>query len=229
MGAPRRLTVDDRDDAPFDWMPDNTTILLTSTRNGAVHIFKQRLDGDVAEPFVTGPGSQYVARVTSDGRWVLYMELLLPQGVRIMRVPLTGGTPEFVVDRALGDLQCAAHGRCILAQVKDGASIISSLDPVLGRGIELARFPAAAGSTTHVLPNGDAFAYVVPQDMGPLNVVRVISFTGKPAQDIVVQQATKLLALDWLPSDSGFLTTDHGNLAIDVSSEHANVWMVSGF
>jgi DNA-binding winged helix-turn-helix (wHTH) protein len=269
MEAPRRLTVDDRDDAPFDWMPDNTTILLTSTRNGAVHIFKQRLDSDVAEPFVTGPGSQYSARVTSDGRWVLYLEVLSHR-VRTMRVPLTGGTPELVVDRALGDLQCAAKGRCVLVQNTEGAvdfkdgmsSTIWSLDPVRGRDRELGHFPAVASSTTHVLPNGDAFAYVVPQDKGPLNVVRVISFTGKPAQDIVVQQATKLLSLDWLPSDSGFLTTDHGklllvrrsgasrllwsppaplqawwaipspderHLAIDVSSEHSNVWMVSGF
>ena len=111
------------------------------------------------------------------------------------------------------------------------------------------------------MPDGEAFAYVEQQDKGPLNVVRVISFTGKPPQDIVVQQATSLMNLDWLPSDSGFLTTDHGNLllvwrsgasrvlwspaplqawfaipspderhlAIDVSSQHSNVWMVSGF
>ena len=103
MGAPQRLTLDDRDDVPFDWMPDSTTILLASTRNGAAHIFKQRLDSDVAEPFVTSPGSQEIVRVTSDGRWVLYMERT-PHGMRIMRVPLTGGTPELVVDRGYGDL-----------------------------------------------------------------------------------------------------------------------------
>jgi len=179
-----------------------------------------------------------------------------------MRVPLTGGTPELLLDHGLGDLMCAFHGRCVLVESKDGVSAsIWSLDPVRGRDVELDRFPAAAGPSSHVLPDGDAFAYVVPRDRGPLNVVRVISFTGKPSQDIVVQHATKLLGLDWLPSDSGFLTTDHGklllvwrsgasrvlwspaplqawwaipsrderHLAVDISLEHSNVWMVSGF
>ena len=258
MAAPQRLTLDDRDDVPFDWMPDSTTLLLASTRNGAAHIFKQRLDSEVAEPFITSPGSQEIVRVTSDGRWVLYMDRT-PHGMRIMRIPLTGGTPE-LVDRGYGDLQCAAHGRCVFAQFKDGADSIWSLDPLRGLSVELGRVPAGS-SGSWVLPDGNAFAYVVPQDKGPLNVVRVISFTGKPAQDIVVQQATSLMNLDWLPSDSGFLTTDHGNLllvwrsgasrvlwspaplqawwaipspderhlAIDVSSQHSNVWMVSGF
>jgi len=107
---------------------------------------------------------------------------------------------------------CAAHGRCVLVQPKDEADSIWSLDPIRGRGIELARIHSTG--TENVLPDGEAFAYVEQQDKGPLNVVRVISFTGKPPQDIVVQQATSLMNLDWLPSDSGFLTTDHGNLLI---------------
>lgn len=259
MGAPQRLTLDDRDDVPFAWMPDSTTVLFSSSRNGAAHIFKQRLDSDVAEPFVTSPENQEVTRVTSDGRWVLYMERT-PQVMRIMRVPLTGGTPELVVDHGYFDLMCAAHGRCVVTQFKDGAARIWSLDPVRGRGVELGSIPAPV-SGTYVLPDGNAYAYVVPQDKGSRNVVRVISFTGKPAQDIVVQQATSLFNLDWLPSDSGFLTSDRGNLllvwrsgasrvlwspaplqawwaipspderhlAIDVASQHSNVWMVSGF
>jgi DNA-binding winged helix-turn-helix (wHTH) protein len=261
MGVPWRFTQDDRNDVPFGWTPDSTTVFFTSTRNGPAHIFKQRLDSGVAEPFVTSPGNQVVARVTSDGRWVLYREWL-PEEVRIMRVPLTGGTPELVVHNGFGDLQCAAHGRCVLIQfANDGTESIWSLDPLRGRDVELARIPAGGSASSWVLPNGDGFAYVVPRDKGPQNVVHLISFKGKPANDIVVQQATNLLSLDWLPGDSGFLTTDGGNLllvsrsgaarvlwspaplrvwftipspdekhlAINVSSEQANVWMLSGF
>ena len=195
--------------------------------------------------------------MTSDRRWVLYQEWTPPW--RIMRVPVTGGTPELLLDRGYGDLLCAAHGRCVIVQPKDGADSIWSLDPIRGRGSELARIHSTG--TENVLPDGEAFAYVEQQDKGPLNVVRVISFTGKPPQDIVVQQATSLMNLDWLPSDSGFLTTDHGNLlivwrsgasrvlwspaplqawfaipspdethlAIDVSSRAQQRWMLSGF
>jgi hypothetical protein len=259
IGAPRRLTLDDRDDVPLDWMPDSTTVLLVSTRNGAAHIFKQRLDSDIAEPFITSPGSQEVVRVTSDGRWVLYKDRT-PQGMRIMRVPLAGGTPELVY-RGGGDLMCAAHGRCVLPQVEGDAQIVRSLDPLRGLGGELGRIPAGSADT-YPLPDGNAFAYVVPQDKGPLNIVRVISFSGKPAEDIVVQQATRLHNLFWLPSDSGFLTTDRGHLllvsrdgvvrvlwspapplraewahaspdekylAISAGSEQANAWMLTGF
>jgi hypothetical protein len=42
----------------------------------------------------------------------------------------------------------------------------------------------------------------------------VISFSGKPAEDIVVLPAIRLHNLFWLPSDSGFLTTDRGNLLL---------------
>jgi len=258
IGTPRRLTLDDRDDVPLDWTPDSASVVLVSTRNGAAHIFKQRLDGDAPEPFITSPGSQEVARVTSDGRWVLYKERT-PQGMRIMRVPLTGGTPELVY-RGDGDLMCAAHGRCVLPQPEGEAEIVRALDPIGGLGGELGRIPAGSRGT-FPLPNGDAFAYVVPHDKGPLNVVRVISFSGKPAEDFVVHKVIGLRNLVWLPSDSGFLISDRGNLllvprhgasrilwspaplsaewahaspdekhlVISVASQQSNAWMVSGF
>jgi DNA-binding winged helix-turn-helix (wHTH) protein len=147
MGAPRRLTLDDRDDVPLDWTPDSTTVLLVSTRNGAAHIFKQRLDSDIAEPFITTPGSQEVVRLTSDGRWVLYKDRT-PQGMRIMRVPLAGGTPELVY-RGGGDLMCAAHGRCVLPQVEGDAQIVRSLDPIRGLAVNLVASRPAARTRTH--------------------------------------------------------------------------------
>jgi len=179
--------------------------------------------------------------------------------MRIMRVPLTGGTPELVY-RGDGDLMCAAHGRCVLPQPEGEAEIVRALDPVGGLGGELGRIPAGSRGT-FPLPNGDAFAYVVPHDKRPLNVVRVISFSGKPAEDFVVHKAIGLRNLVWLPSDSGFLISDRGNLllvprhgasrilwspaplsaewahaspdekhlVISVALQQSNAWMVSGF
>ena len=76
--SPRRLTLDDRDDTPASWTPDSSTVIFESSRNGTLDILKQRIDSDVAEPFVVGPRDQTLPRVTSDGKWVLYSEAIQP-------------------------------------------------------------------------------------------------------------------------------------------------------
>jgi DNA-binding winged helix-turn-helix (wHTH) protein len=257
ISPPRRFTLEDRNDVPFAWTPDSSTVIFVSTRNGNADIFTQRLESDSAEPFVIGPRNQNIPRVTSDGRWVLFCDSRA-EDRRIMRVPLTGGTPELLASGS-GGFECAAHGRCVRYRARDGITHLLALDPLQGEGAELGRIPETEGST--ILPDGDAFAYIVPQDNGPRNRVRLISFRKKPNKDILVEHATALMGLDWLPSDSGFLTTDDGNLllvspngssrvlwspaplrawwalaspdekhlAISVSSQQSNAWLLTGF
>jgi hypothetical protein len=76
-----------------------------------------------------------------------------------------------------------------------------------GKGVELARTPSniAAG---HLLPAGDAFAFIANEETGPQNRVHVISFTGAPAHDIGVQGAVSLHSLDWLSDGSGFFSVE---------------------
>ena len=92
--------------------------------------------------------------------------------------------------------------------------VISSLDPLEGKGVELARTPSETWGI-RVLPDGDAYAYIMPpDDKGVRNRVRVISFSGRAPSDIVVKDATSLGAFTWLPSDSGFLVTDRQKLLL---------------
>jgi dipeptidyl aminopeptidase/acylaminoacyl peptidase len=214
VGTPRRFTLSDRDDSAYDWTPDGRTVILWSTRNGTSDIFKQPLDSLAAEPLVVGPVDQSYPGVTNDGRWLLYTDGTISSSKRVMRLPLTGGSPsELVRDAGVGRLQCAVHGRCVLIDSKDGSFIISSLDPLEGKGAELVRTPQTSGF--RILPEGDAFAFTVPSDGNGLrNRVRVVSFLGKPSTDIVVKDATRLAGLAWLPSNSGFLTTDRGKLLL---------------
>jgi serine/threonine protein kinase len=215
LRTPRRFTLSDRDDVAFDWTPDSSTVLLDSTRNGTSDIFKQPLEIGVAEPLLTGPRDQSYPGVTSDGRWVLYVDGTIARDDSIMRVPLSGGAPaELLRHVGRGRLQCAPHGRCVLLESKDGSFVISSLDPLEGRGVELARTPLVEYGF-RVLPDGGGFAYILPPDeKGARNRVRVISFSGKPPSDIVVNDATRLSGLTWLPSDHGFLVADRGKLLL---------------
>ncbi len=74
LTTPRRLTLDERYDAVTAWTPDSKSILYTSNRKKNPDIFSQRVDDSYSEvPLVLGPGDQALARVTSDGRWVLYL------------------------------------------------------------------------------------------------------------------------------------------------------------
>ena len=204
--APRRLTMDDRYDVPMGWTKDSTTVLFHSTRNGNSDLFKQQIKSDVAEPLVVEPGDQSTPRVTSDGRWVLFDQLNGPDSIHIMRVPLSGGTPQRLREVRRGAPFCSAHGRCVVLELRDSEVVISSIDPVTGKGTELAR--ASSNITCfNLLPDGEAFAYV-RSDTSPRNRVHVVSFKGEPRKDIIVPRATNLSSLSWLPSGAGFFTAD---------------------
>ena len=44
ISTPRRLTLDDADDYPFDWTADSKAVLFTSNRTGSSNVFLQRID-----------------------------------------------------------------------------------------------------------------------------------------------------------------------------------------
>jgi DNA-binding winged helix-turn-helix (wHTH) protein len=212
LDVPRRFTLTESDNSAYAWTPDSSTVLLSSNRDGTWDIFKQRLDSDIAEPFRSGPRHQGYPGVTNDGRWVLYADGTGTDD-SIMRTSLSGGAPAEVIPHVgRGRLQCAERGRCVLIESKDRSSVISSLDPFQGKGDELVRIPLANGF--RLLPDGNAFAYIVPGENRVGNRVRVVSFTGKPDTQIVVKEAAELVGLGWLPSNAGFVSTDRGKLLL---------------
>jgi len=212
--APKRLTLDERDDLAYGWTPDGLTVLFVSNRNGTFDIFKQRLDSDVAEPFVIGPGDQLAPAVTSDGSWVLYTDLPSSGHPRIMRVPLTGGTAE-LLSAGSGAILCSARGRCVLLEEKGSHFTVSALDPIRGKGAELGRVPSGYYGA-YLSPDGDALAYIGSGETGRRNRIQVMSLKGDAPYEIVVTSATNLGNLEWLPNGSGLFSTDmtyqHNNL-----------------
>jgi Tol biopolymer transport system component len=97
MKPPRRLTLDDSNDAPFAWLPDSRTVLFRSDRRGTLALFKQRIDIDSAEVLVSGKENVYIPRLSGDQQWILYSaQSLQPPAVspsvkvprRLMRLPV---------------------------------------------------------------------------------------------------------------------------------------------
>src|SRR6202011_859044 len=101
IGEPQRLTLDDRQDFPFDWTPDGKAVIFASDRTGAFNIYSQAIDQTVPELLVGGKETATLPRLSPDGSQLLY--LIYPTwgethpSIPLMRVPLAGGTPQRVL------------------------------------------------------------------------------------------------------------------------------------
>ena len=113
LGTPHRLTLDERQDAPFSWTPDSKAVLFASDRDGPWHIFRQAIDQTQPELLVGKNDHSMMPRLTPDGSALLYLVVPKPgdlsHNFQIMRVPPTGRASQFVLQapgicflRALG-------------------------------------------------------------------------------------------------------------------------------
>src|SRR5260370_12701301 len=68
LGTPRRLTLDDADDLPYDWTSDDSAVLFASNRgtSNVFNIFRQRIDETSAEMLVFRPEQKWTSRLNAD-------------------------------------------------------------------------------------------------------------------------------------------------------------------
>ena len=129
-------TTDTRNDLPASWS-DAEELLFVSSRNGSDDVWKQTLMQESAVAVVSGPEHARAPEVSPDRHWMLYQNWPVPSPgsppppIRLMRVPLAGGTPQSVFpltgptstmstfgwSSQVPDLRCpaAAPGRCIVS------------------------------------------------------------------------------------------------------------------
>jgi Tol biopolymer transport system component len=95
----RRLTLEDSHDVPLAWTADSKAVVFSSDRTGVWKLYRQALDQAQAEPLTTGPDENRFARLSPDGRWVLYSSRARDgtQFARYIRVSISGGPPELVM------------------------------------------------------------------------------------------------------------------------------------
>jgi DNA-binding winged helix-turn-helix (wHTH) protein len=224
LDAPRRLTMNDREDYPTAWTPNSRSIIFSS-KQGDRHmdIFQQDIDSKEPQLLVSGDGEKNYARVTGNGRWMLFIQhaltlptLAITPPTRVMRVPIEGGIAEEIyASEGVAWPQCSLSKACIVADQRGGKIVISWLDPIQGKGAELMTLPSSYSG--YILPDGTEFAYIPGDDHGeglprpptPRNHIRIISLRGGPSKDIIVRGANDLENLDPLPDGSGWLSINH--------------------
>jgi serine/threonine protein kinase/Tol biopolymer transport system component len=233
MGTPRRLTLDLRDDYPTDWTSDSRTVIFTSARNGMQGIFRQDLDKETAEQIVVMPGSQILARITSDGNSVLFKNYdPATRTNQLMRVPIAGGTPEKIpnTEHFGVSYRCAPAGLCIMGQKKGQEFIVSELDLAKGKGREIYRSSQVVDF--YPSPDGKWLA----SSSGTGSATRIIlrsSSTGAVVREIPLRGVTKLTSVHFSADGRGFFCGDGAlneirELYVDLAGNTFLLWRQPG-
>ena len=205
LNSPRRLTNDEADDVPYAWTADSRTVLFASNRNGIWGIFKQQINADDAQAVITGQQDAYHPRVSPDGEWILYRETSEGAGLsgpqRLMRVPITGGTPQLVLEMRNGDVRCAhtAAGVCIIQEeTQDHRNWrLTAFDPLKGRGkvLRTMQKDPVTSAASDLSPDGSTFAIARESQAGIR--IRLLSLSGGPDREITVKGWPSITGLDW--------------------------------
>ena len=159
---PRRFTEDEYINMPVGWTADSREVIFTSDRGGSYGIYRQRLDGPVAQSISTSLSLDVaVAHLSPDRSWILFNAgprhtPRLPPS-RIYRLAVGGGTTQQLLEaRNIGNVDCSGPdaNRCVYSsESEDGREmVITSFDPISGRGKELCGFRFSPAETCGCCP-----------------------------------------------------------------------------
>jgi Tol biopolymer transport system component len=233
---PRRFPRSEGSDEVLDWTSDSKAIFLDSNRTGADGLYKQSLEEDTAEPLET-EGFGGSTHVTPDGKWVIYSAWPPRVPLPVMRVPITGGPPEqLLVMKPDSLLTCAKSPSelCVIAEPSDDRKLVTvtTLDPVHGRGPELAHFDLDLQEHNwqfELSPDGSRVA-ATPSPAGP---IYIFSLRGQATQQVHVKGWSNLRSLSWA-ADGKSLFVYSGNrqertlLHVDLQGNAHFLWQIPG-
>jgi hypothetical protein len=230
LGGIRKLTLNEKPQYPHAWTADGQAVIFELGNGlGGWDLYIQRLDERVALPLATGPMAKIMPQLSPDGNWVLYAvyDTADPQGrshQRLMRVPVSGGTPvEIPVSRGFDEFRCALtpHKRCVLRTIESGQFVYSELDSVRGRGRELARtawsgsvlgdWALSSDGSKVATPSHDALA-------ARIQVLALDSPPGEPAgHNIDVPGLSQLRGIYWAADDRGWFASLDTATGVDIA------------
>jgi serine/threonine protein kinase/Tol biopolymer transport system component len=215
----RHFPLSESSEGAAGWTPDSKTIFFRSDgsgRSGHGGIYKQALDRDIAEPVVT-EGYCRNPRVTPDGKNIFYLgptengapPTKGPQPV--MQVSIAGGSSQRLFTARTNSLITCANSPsalCVIGEpTEDGKQlIVSSIDPLKGRGPELFRFALIANDENWFLdvsPDGTRFAVT----QTPTGLVYILSSGGKVQKQFRVKGWTNLERFFWTADGKGLFVT----------------------
>jgi len=229
--TPRRLTLDEANDVPYDWTPDSKAVIFISNRTGKRNIFRQRINESSAEMLGLGPEEKGICRVSPDGTQILYLPNLSKRS-RVMRAPLDGGASQLVVAApGIGNIACsrAPASICIYSQQSSTELIFTAFDPVNGNSHEVARVQRESGiENSGLSPDGQMIAVIKVDGKN----IRLLSLTGQPNREIVLKNWSSFSSIDWAADSKGLFVTSNPTgwkstlLYVDLAGNAHQLWQV---
>jgi serine/threonine protein kinase/Tol biopolymer transport system component len=165
MDRPIRLTNDSWNNWPGAWTPDSRTLFYISLR-GNRSVYKRELSSDSEELFLGGQDHYSTVGVSSDGAWVMLTTNLRGSGKRqLLRVPVSGGSPEVILDVAgPAWVRCASSGSriCVLSEAVGKEEVFSAVEPLRGRLEQLTKIETQGPDSAiwSLSPDGSRIALV---------------------------------------------------------------------
>jgi WD40 repeat protein len=242
----RRFTWEEGgEDVLEGWTVDGRAAIIVQDRGDRYAIYKQDLNSNKLEPVVasTVGGLDEYAVVSPDGKWLILAiwPITGNEPVQIMRVSVDGGTPELLFKVREGSaLACARPPSklCAIAEQSDDGKqmIVTSLDPVDGRGAELARFDLNPDydATQNELrwdisPDGGSIAAA----LGPDGPIAIRSLRSRHAQLLKSENLNRIRFLRWAADGKALLVSSFakgGNQIahLDLTGKTTFLWKCNG-
>jgi DNA-binding winged helix-turn-helix (wHTH) protein/Tol biopolymer transport system component len=237
ISEPQRLTLDDRQDFPYDWTPDGKEVIFTSDRTGTLSIYKQAIDRTVPDMLVRGIRPLVESRLSPDGTQLLYVEY--PQWGEIvsssplMRVPLTGGTPQKILEASwISNHQCARAPAttCLYSVVTNRTLTFFTYNPFQGEGTQAFQiqddFPQMYNWS--LSPDGATLAIAKGKSEEDPKI-RLVSLKGGRQRWLNIQGWPGIGSLDWAADSKSLWVSSAGEeenalLHIDLQGNATAVW-----
>ena len=183
-------------------------MLFNSDRDGTFHIFQQAIDRATPDLLAGGSKQLVSPRLTPDRSTILY--LVSPKfdqattEVQIMRMPLGGGPPQFVLKGlSISNHQCSVlpADLCIFSEIRDHEIRFFRFDPSNGNTAEmpdLALQDEDSYSFNWTLsPDGKTLAMARKATLSTAGAVRLISLSDHSEQSLPVPGWAFLNSIDW--------------------------------
>ena len=180
------------------------------------------------------------ASISPEGSWVLYRSSPENGGpqvpVKLMRVPITGGSPQMLLSTNLkGGPRCAKFPATLCAIAERSADrkelVFSALDPAIGLGRELAALKTGATDDYQwdLSPEGTRIT-IVKNRQGP---IQILFLNGQAPQEITVKRWKSLTNVVWTADGKGlFVSSPKGGgsvlLSVDLQGNARVLWENSG-
>jgi len=249
----KRITFEENgEDAVMDWTSDGRTLVLGRNRDSYYGLYTQLLNSNSLEPILTSQnGGVEQAHLSPDGKWVIFTEWPTEGDettrtiVRLMRVPISGGTPTLIFSMRNGSVSSCARAPstvCVVAEESADRKtmIVSSFDPLKGRGAELIRIDL--GSDEHIGVNLEHLSLcdistdgtrlaIAQSSIGP---IEIHSLRGRPTTTIPFKGPYKLWNFKWAPDGKGLFVSTVPNeanselLYIDLKGRAHSLWKSHG-